>query len=387
MNVDHSSREHSIWSSSAWEMWSRCPASALATKGIERTDSDASLRGTWMHEQAERLSRKLSIEKGSGYNTPDNLEQIQRAVDFVEQAEIQMVEDSEMFLEQRVDLGGWGHSDVYGTADVILYNEHTGMLHVIDYKFGHTPVKVEDNGQLRIYALGAIGFLEDRNRFTSTVKISIVQPMTKAGIYTDVLSADELKRWGKEVLLPAIQKAKDPNAPFLPGEKQCKWCPLSLSSSCEAQTGRVLSIFDQYKEKEDLEPDELGALLPELDLMEMWIAAKRTLALTTLERGGDVAGYKLVRKITRRKWMDEEKAEKWLAARKIPKEERTVTKVISISQAEKKLRGVLKDNAILTRNFEKLITRPTGVTTMAPLDDSREAVIVQADPLTDEFMI
>jgi len=65
-----------------------------------------------------------------------------------------------LLVEQRIDFSDSVQvPGQFGTADSIVVNNRDGELMVIDAKFGHTPVDVEENSQLMLYALGALNLL------------------------------------------------------------------------------------------------------------------------------------------------------------------------------------------------------------------------------------
>lgn len=72
-----------------------------------------------------------------------------------------LAEGHQLYVEQRVSFGeDIGVPDQFGTADTTIVYVEQKELFVIDAKFGHTPVKVERNSQLLLYALGKYRELE-----------------------------------------------------------------------------------------------------------------------------------------------------------------------------------------------------------------------------------
>ena len=67
-----------------------------------------------------------------------------------------------MHIEKRVDFSEFVQlPDSFGTADAIVVDDRAGELVLIDLKTGHTPVVVEENSQLMLYALGVLAMLAD----------------------------------------------------------------------------------------------------------------------------------------------------------------------------------------------------------------------------------
>ena len=371
--------DHSIWSPSAFDRWSACPASALATKDCPRVDTDASRRGTWMHAVAQSVfdaSPELENEIAEGleeFGSDQNMVDVKKATDYVQALidSCSILEEPEVNFEVRVALPS-PNEDVFGTVDVLLYDRSARTLYVIDYKFGFRGVDATDNGQLRTYASAAVQTLF--NGEVDTVIVLILQPSAPQWLKVDSLSVVELRIWTGSVLYPALMAAHQTDAPFIPSEDACRYCPLAKSEDgCPAQTSQVMDIFDQVADTSLVNAD-FGDLLPKIRLMEQFISSVWTRAQAHMLDGGSIDGYKLVKGVTKRKWADPTAAEKWLAARKIPKDQRTETRVIGIPAAEKLLADYLKTNARMQKAFEGLIVRPEGKLTLARDDDRRTAV-------------
>lgn len=385
-------RAHSIYSPSGFTRWEVCSGSAQKTKDMESPDSPDSLRGTWLHERSyERVAGKeFSHNPEDICNIQSNWEALHSATDVVldhiEAASL--ISPATVLLEKRVDLDVLGHEDVYGTCDVQIYAHSEDTLYIIDYKFGNGLVEPKDNGQLYIYALGAALSCDVVPQF---IEVAIVQPANQNKIYNSYgITFSELMQWWETVGEPAIQAAKAENPPLVPGDDQCRWCP--ASGDCEAQTDASLAVLDMYQpDKQMTKSYDIAEILPQLPMVEQFIKGVRKQAIEQLKNGGTINGYKLVRGNTHRKWIDEEKADRWLAARKIGKDDRTVKKLISIPVAEKILGEILKDNPRLAGNFKKLITQPEGKLTLAPASDKRPEVNFSNplldDSIEEDFMI
>jgi hypothetical protein len=383
----HSEREHSIYSPSAWERWSTCPGSAKLTADMPEETSEHAERGTWMHEQVENvlLGRDVSGPE-SVWDTTDNWIAINQVVDYVRALidRCSVIEPAKVWYEDRLELGA-GYDDVFGTGDLRIFDHSENRLYVVDYKFGHTLVKAKDNGQLLMYASMAmnnmywpVGVVKP-----DFITMIILQPASPALVNEWTIDRDYLWEWINNELYPAISAAEAENAPFVPSASACKYCP--ASGDCPAQTQQSIEVFEKF-DVVQADVQHYPDLLPQLETMEEFIKGVRKQALKALLDGAKIPGYKLVKSTTKRKWADEEKAEKWLAARKIPKDQRTVTKVVGIQAAEKLLKGVLNDNPRLQNNFGKLIHKPEGHPIMAREDDNRAEVTV-TNPLLNGDMI
>ena len=124
---------------------------------------------------------------------------------------------------------------------------------------------------------------------------------------------------------------------------------------------------------ENLPAETIGAYLGNADLLEDWIKDLRALAMTMMEGGAKVPGYKLVAKRSVRKWLDEGKANKALAAMGI---DPVKLELVSPAQAEKLLKPskqALPDD---------LVASVSSGTTFAPESDPRPEVLQIGSQLT-----
>lgn len=117
---------------------------------------------------------------------------------------------------------------IFGTTDFSAVVDD--MLHVIDFKYGRgKSVQPQFNTQLSIYALGALGRLEDERPDLAgtikTVRLTIIQPRTggQPVRFWDIAVTD-LLLWARKALVPAIERIVygEPN-PFSAG-RHCYFC-------------------------------------------------------------------------------------------------------------------------------------------------------------------
>ena len=115
-----------------------------------------------------------------------------------------------------------------GTPDVLGYSHEKQKLIIGDLKTGRGYVDA-DNEQMKIYALGA---MESKLLQPKEVEFQIIQPHHgEKRIYK--MSADELVKWEREVLMPAVWDATSDAPSFGPSESACQWCP--AKHICSAQ--------------------------------------------------------------------------------------------------------------------------------------------------------
>ena len=138
--------------------------------------------------------------------------------DVDEQMEVRNVIVTKGFCEQRVCVSEqW---DIYGAVDLWWLDANL-CLHILDYKFGKTPVEVEENSQLKAYALGLASMIPDTVEIDgeqvslmnegSKVYLHVVQPDvlgdTAATWSTNIY---DLVSWWGQTVVPTLMAASCP---------------------------------------------------------------------------------------------------------------------------------------------------------------------------------
>jgi hypothetical protein len=225
---------------------------------------------------------------------------------------------SRLHVEKQIDLFLYDER-AFGTADAVIINYDE--LHVIDFKYGAGyAVEIKCNPQLRFYALGSLLMLsDDVQERIKTVSIGVVQPRAihpDGIIRTEVISAQELLKWGDEVLKPAMEATKPANAPLVTGS-WCRWCP--ALSSCPEQgkivvAGAVLDFCDTpaLPEPKVLTPEQISLVLANEERVNAWFAAVRARCYEAIESGGEVPGWRFANGRKSKVWVNEADAMKAL---------------------------------------------------------------------------
>lgn len=391
---------HSTIGPSAASRWMNCPGSVALCATLPKRTSTYADEGSAAHALGEKYLRdqmvnlptrkgwwlvqdgrewyleKAKPKSGVAFEvTQDMIDAVQVYVDHIDG-----IESEHKAYEKKLTMD-WLHPGIFGTMDCGILDGD--MYHVIDYKHGAgVAVEVEDNPQMMIYALGALGKRATGSAI-KTVRLTIVQPRKPHPDgpvrYWDIDYAD-LYDWAENVLIPAAKATELENAPFVPGDKQCRWCEASRQSKCPALLGAVqdvagMSLISPIVETPRLpDPGSLtvadkARVLALAGLLETWIDNVRASALEEAQAGVQFPGLKLVHKITRRRWRDE--AQVAAALQPALGDEIWDTKLRSPSQIEKLLgKGGKEALAPLTES-------PIGDLTLAPESDRRRAV----DPL------
>lgn len=340
----------------------------------EGISSPAALRGTAMHQVLETCLKKgkhpsifldnvFSIEdKDVPFDedmvrwTTDALEWVQeykkehKGSHLIAEAKLQA---GKALSEELVD-------DIWGTADVLCYSKDE--LLVFDLKGGFVDVDVVDNYQLIIYAIGAVAHFEDAMSIEpiQNIRLVIHQPRT-GGPKELVVFRETLDEWSKYIE-KAAKAAKKQNAPLIASDEACKWCP--VIGNCPAAHSRATELArntDWPEVAETITEVQLIEVLKRAGFIRKFLDAAEQYALSRLENGYKIPGFKVVGSKKHRKWKDDEKAEDFLAARLGGKAWNK--KLITPAQAEKLLRDDPK--------LKEYVITPEGDPVLAPESDPR----------------
>lgn len=406
-------KQHSPYGGSQVYRYAACPGSvALIEKAPPQKDSVYAEEGTFAHKLAEECLLGGHTKADHWEGKPIKLGRVdsQKIVDrgmieavnvYLEAvwSEHEQDEAAEIEVEQRfvLDVEAAG-GEAFGTNDALVYLPGKRKLTIFDYKHGAgVHVAPDNNHQLKFYAIGALQSHPDWQ--PREVELVIVQPRAfNAG-------EDGVKRWSMPLvdiieypyeLNEAILATKQPGAALNPGE-HCRFCPAStichareqkFAEAC-AQDFEGMSlpeIAEEPKLVDALDFEHMAKVVAAYDELGAWIADLRTAIDDHLLAGGNVPGWKVVEKVSRRKWVaaDDEVAG-WLELiYGVPREESCPPKLVTITDAKK----LLKDYAgrehyadaerALTTKFT--IKESSGLTT-APESDRRPAV----EPVAAEF--
>lgn len=392
-------KAHAVLSPSGWLRWSACPGSVELERPFPNRSSKYARYGTAAHEIAERcLTQRVDAE-----HFLDTELTVEGEVIRVDQAMADMVNEFVSYVhtfldpaagdiimpEQRVPLMQLtGERGAEGTSDVVGVRKVEGGYELvsIDFKTGQgVPVYAKDNGQLRMYALGALAKFGAIYDFVSYRGV-IIQPPLKI-VDDETMPIRDLLAFGDEVAI-AAGRTQVGNAELVPGEKQCKFC--RAKSTCPALRDEVLatvtvstpSSFRDLDKNPDAMPKTvssqirvaddgtlLAAQMRSLKLVEDWCKSVRAEVERRLMSGDKVPGFKVVQgKAGNRQWGDEDRALELL--KKVPGlkiDDVAPRKLVTAPAAEKLMRGKEKHWAKLA----PLITQSPGGPSVAPESDPR----------------
>jgi len=364
-----------------------CPGSMQAEAPFPNTSSPYAELGTAAHELGEyclvnNIARADECRGNeiNGFVVDDNMiAAVQVYIDHVRA--IAISEPTLCRYEKRFTLDKLDPPmPMFGTADCIIYGKESGTLYVIDYKHGQgVAVEVEDNAQLKYYALGAILEIGDKAPLNKVTTV-VVQPRaihSDGPVRQHSYSRDEIMDFGTE-LIDAAHEAMKPDAPRIAGD-HCKFC--LAAGTCSALRNNALEIaqdeFGAVRNINDLTPQEVADYLEKVPLIEEWIKSLRRHANTILETGGTLPGYKLVEKRPTRRWRVEEEFVAWATQEGLDDDDIYEKKLKSPSQIE---RIVGKKNLPTTLTMSV----STGTSMVADTDNRPAVATLAADDFTVE---
>jgi len=298
----------------------------------------------------------------------------------------------EVYSEVYLD-GSWLDSRFGGSIDVRIVEPY-GWLDIVDHKNGYILVEAKDNDQLKQYAVLAAHEHPDCEGVTVTIS-QPHSPHAEGLIRSESYTIDELRLYEIRMKEAADETSK-PNAPLRAGD-WCLWC--AAKTRCEEYDRMLLE-----EASADFSDDEPPALLPPptstvelahkakwVPVIEAWCNSIKADIQRELENGNvvgefDEPEWKLVRGRAKRRLIDpvalQEKlvneigiddADIWVAP-----------KMKSPAQLEKL--GVGKEQRKLVKQaVSEYAFMPSGVLTIAPMYDPREAVSA-LDDAQNEFM-
>lgn len=365
---------HSVFSPSASHRILNCPPSLLLNAKEPEQTSQYAEEGTAAHALCAYL-----VEKALGREVKDPTEdldfyneEMQSCAEgyaaFVMEEygrEKQICPDTDVLVEQRVDISRWVPG-CGGTADCIILSD--GTAEVIDYKHGlGVLVSAESeefggNPQLMCYCLGVLDMF-DGIYDISTVKMAIYQPRRdNVSIYT--MSKEDLLRWADEVLAPIAKLALAGEGEFKAGD-HCRFCKVKATCRKRAEYNLEVAKYD-FEMPDQLEDYEVDAILMIADRLTEWANDVKEYALAQALQGKDYEHFKVVEGRSSRKFTsDEEVANTVIAAGYDP--------------YEKKLLGITAMTSLLgKKKFEELLggltCKPQGKPTLVSKADKRPAM-------------
>lgn len=329
---------------------------------------------------------------------------------------------SKMIIEKRVSLEEWVGPGEFGTTDAAIVDPLRWRMIGFDWKYGQgVPVSPERNDQAILYLLGAwssfardmfVDFLIDaeeaeimdgaipvpsdcltrenidelRPGWEDDIAVTIVieQPRAPGGGGVWETDLGWLLREGKKIRADA-DLTLDPDAPIVPGEKQCKFCAAAKFNTCEARVKNLVeSVGGDFDELEDdfvedvpmnlydkraLSPEARSQLLKHADQIKKMLEELHTEAYRDAESGRPVPGMKLVDgRNPPRKWKQPKMAET-IVEHEFGEDKAFTKKLLSPTQVEE-----VVGKRVYRERFERMVNKGQSKPQLVPESDKRDPI-------------
>ena len=300
--------QHSKYPPSSAYRWLKCPASVLLPPDDIKEDTTAAEEGTLAHKIAEL---KLTADIWN-----DNEEELKECREnelydpvmekhtdnYIKQIEDLETATSKRFIETKLDMRSL-MPGLFGTCDCILFDPVSNKLTIIDFKYGYGKVEVNNNPQLKLYALGAIEYIKEEFPDTDlgnlNVDMGIFQPRIK-NIAFEPTTKKKLDDWFKKQE-KAINKILDNQTERNTGS-WCRYCDRQIHCRDyqELLMDCYIDDFFSLSEEEIVENyTKLQDIVKLLDKLKKHITSQ-------IKNGEEVKGFKL-QESNRKGWDDPEK--------------------------------------------------------------------------------
>ena len=406
---------HAKLSPSKRHRWGPCPGSVREEAAYPvQPSGPAAIDGTHSHTLLEHCIKAgaadptpmvgitMKDDDGTFVVDADRAARVKIAIDYIKQRHAESLGIAQLIAEERVN-PQWlvSRDDLDGTVDVQIHDTLHGVLEIIDYKDGMNDAWDSAILQMEQYAVGVLaGFrIAKPNPYPfKVVRLTVIQPKLalKGGLAirsVDYPIEKVLDEVARTIVIEAAATDK-PDAPLVPGEKQCKYC--AHKGACAALATKALQVVDRVdltvsaaeKDPTKMTDDQIVQIMEAAPLMRQLIEGVEKEAQRRLEAGTPIAGLKLVNGKSARSWsLSEEQMAEKLIKLGIPKGAVYETKLVSPAKAEKlvwkKRDGTevqLSKRQLDTMDREYVV-RTTGKPVVALAADSRPAVQINAAPL------
>lgn len=300
-------------------------------------------------------------------------------------------DETTCLAEADIKVTSTGRDDVWGSADVVLYNEHT--LHVIDHKTGvGTYVDEKTSNQLKHYAVGAIDTFSLK---PERILMTISQPRfwgDEPKQRTLEMTRDELMVWLATESVPAAKATDDPNAVGT-ASTRCKKCAgrhvceYRDQAVCNALTGVMATTMEvqevEIRKNQDetiYDNDRLSEVLMMVPVIRDYCDALEEHAQEIIMKGEKVPSYKVVATGGRAKWTDEE------AVAQALHKTQTAKKAFTPKLKTPNQIMALKPSAGLKKKLEALIGHSDGGLALVLESDERESVAPSFEVVQQELL-
>lgn len=352
--IDELEPAHSERGPSTAARWRACPGSVRLSRGLPDNAGIEAAYGTVFHEFAA-ICLELGLDP-QGF-VGDFLEvEGHGRIEFDQKMADHMLYGLDliwsfadapgaiMMVEQKVSLEDWVGPNEFGTTDCAVIDVFNWRLVVFDWKYGAgVPVSPDDNDQAMLYTLGTWSTFA-RRMFAEAVLekhgdaaldapweddievvVIIEQPRAEGGGGVWRTTMGHVLAEGEKIRADS-KRTEDPDAPLVPGPKQCQFCKAASYNRCSERPKFLLKMvgadFDDLEsdfavnaEPEMLppsvfSPEQRSQLLLHKPMFIKLFEDLHAAAYHDAEMGRPTPGLKLVPgRAGARQWRDEKKAE------------------------------------------------------------------------------
>jgi len=209
---------HARFSPSSSSRWLYCTKSLTLPEKPDK-GSPAAIRGTALHDLSDDLLNKRQPSLFYGEYAPTSEDILETVIPYVQY--IENIDAEYKFFERKVFVNEY----CYGTADCITFKEDCQTLEIVDLKCGRGFVSVNDNTQLKIYAIGAINYLRELGLEVKNIITTIFQPKSSGKtVKSATVEFEHLREFRGEVI-KAVNDVLGGTTKYYPSSKTCFWCP------------------------------------------------------------------------------------------------------------------------------------------------------------------
>lgn len=355
MNDEIEPKAHSERGPSTASRWRKCPGSVRMSRGLPDNAGIDAAHGTVFHEFAA-ICLELGVDPqgfvGDTLDVPGH-----GTLVFDQKMADNMLYGLDLFwsladapgaimmVEQQVNLEEWVGPGEFGTTDCAIIDLHNWRLVCGDWKYGAgVPVDPEDNDQAILYTLGTwstfaremfynhLSEKDPSHAFEQApweddieVIIIIEQPRADGGGGVWHTTMGHILAEGEKIRKDA-KRTEEPNAPLVPGTKQCQFCKAAAFNTCLERPRHLLALagadFDlldsdfivnaepEIHVVSAITPEQRSQLLLHRAMFDKLFDDLHAAAYKDAEMDRPTPGLKLVPgRAGARKWKDEKKAE------------------------------------------------------------------------------
>lgn len=398
-------KQHARLSPSASKRWMTCPGSIGMTEKLNIQDKPSrfAAEGTVAHEvhelclvknhQAKDYFGKTIEADGFKFKVnQDMVDAVQMSLDYI-QDRIDMAELEGLRVEVQVEVrSSLKYLDIPGldggTSDVVLLfwdgDELVG-IEIFDYKHGAgVAVECIDNPQAMSYALGII--VKYKAEKSLPVRVTISQPRAHhpdGRIRYWEVEAKYILNWQDNDLVPKAKATLEPDAKLVPSDDGCRFCPVAGQCPRLFERTQEVAMLDfadsddepQLPDVETLTAEQKRFVMDHAAMLRSFIVAVENQVKHEVDHGSqDYEGhYKLVRKTTRRKFIEDALDE--LTSPLLDHLEHGDVyeeKSRSMTEIERRLKKAIGAKHA-KEVMDEVTTKPEGELVIAPQSDKRKA--------------